>query len=48
MASNVRPVSTASTNSVDVDFDVGQTRVQCHGLLLKRPFGHKSARWQKR
>ena len=35
--------------SVELDsFDVGETRVQHYGLLMKKPFGHKSARWQKR
>ena len=35
--------------SVDLEsFDVGETRVQHYGLLMKKPFGHKSARWQKR
>lgn len=29
-------------------FDVGDTKVQHFGLLMKKPFGHKSARWQKR
>lgn len=29
-------------------FDVGDTKVQHFGLLMKRPFGHKSARWQRR
>ncbi len=29
-------------------FDIGDTKVQHFGLLMKRPFGHKSARWQKR
>ena len=30
------------------DFDVGDAKVQHYGLLMKKPFGHKSARWQKR
>lgn len=35
--------------SADVDtFDMGDTKVQHYGLLMKKPFGHKSARWQKR
>ena len=29
-------------------FDVGDTKVQHYGLLMKKPFGHKSGRWQKR
>lgn len=29
-------------------FDIGDAKVQKSGLLLKRPFGHKSAKWQKR
>ena len=29
-------------------FDIGEAKVQKYGLLLKRPFGHKSAKWQKR
>ena len=34
--------------SGDVDsFDVGG-KVQHFGLLMKKPFGHKSGRWQRR
>ena len=33
---------------LDTAFDVGDTRVQHYGMLMKKPFGHKSARWQKR
>lgn len=29
-------------------FDAGETKVQHYGLLMKKPFGHKSGRWQKR
>ena len=29
-------------------FDIGDTKVQHFGLLMKKPFGHKSTRWQKR
>ena len=29
-------------------FDAGDTKVQHYGLLMKKPFGHKSGRWQKR
>ena len=36
-----------STVNVEA-FDVGDTKVQHYGLLMKKPFGHKSARWQKR
>ena len=54
-----RPKSTSSlqsasvlaslTNSMEGEaFDVGDTKVQHYGLLMKKPFGHKSARWQKR
>lgn len=55
-----RPKSTSSlqsasllaslTNSMESAeaFDVGDTKVQHYGLLMKKPFGHKSARWQKR
>lgn len=36
-------------HSGDLDsFDVGDTKVQHYGLLMKKPFGHKSGRWQKR
>ena len=36
-------------HSQDVeDFNVGNAKVQHYGLLMKKPFGHKSARWQKR
>ncbi|XP_065184469.1 pleckstrin homology domain-containing family D member 1-like [Sycon ciliatum] len=31
----------------DDDFDI-DTRVQMSGLLLKKPFGHKANKWQKR
>lgn len=38
-----------SRRSADLDsFDVGDTKVQHYGLLMKKPFGHKSGRWQKR
>ena len=30
------------------DFNVGDAKVQHYGLLMKKPFGHKSGRWQKR
>lgn len=56
-----RPKSTSSLHSAGVlasltssmesaeAFDVGDTKVQHYGLLMKKPFGHKShARWQKR
>ena len=37
------------TNSMESEaFDVGDAKVQHYGLLMKKPFGHKSARWQKR
>jgi hypothetical protein len=37
------------TGSMDSEaFDVGDAKVQHYGLLMKKPFGHKSARWQKR
>ena len=29
-------------------FDVGDAKVQHYGLLMKKPFGHKSTRWQRR
>ena len=38
---------TGSMESAEA-FDVGDTKVQHYGLLMKKPFGHKSARWQKR
>lgn len=35
--------------SADLEsFDVGDAKVQHYGLLMKKPFGHKSGRWQKR
>lgn len=53
---NGRPLSTSSlriaalTGSMESAeaFDVGDTKVQRYGLLMKKPFGHKSGRWQKR
>ena len=38
---------TTSMESAEA-FDVGDTKVQHYGLLMKKPFGHKSGRWQKR
>ncbi len=45
-----KPMATPEySTATDTDsFDVGETKVQHYGLLLKKPFGHKSARWQKR
>lgn len=35
--------------SADIDdFEVGDAKVQHFGVLMKKPFGHKSARWQRR
>ena len=52
MALETSPLRTSPAmqrNSADVDsFDVGDTKVQHFGLLMKKPFGHKSARWQRR
>ena len=38
------------TNSMESAeaFDVGDAKVQHYGLLMKKPFGHKGGRWQKR
>lgn len=41
------PALTSSMESAEA-FDVGDTKVQHYGLLMKKPFGHKSGRWQKR
>ena len=44
---NSPPVMQRFSGELD-SFDVGDTKVQHYGLLMKKPFGHKSARWQKR
>ena len=41
------PIVQKYTGDVD-SFDVGDTKVQHFGLLMKKPFGHKSGRWQRR
>lgn len=46
--SNGSVVQRYSTNVELESFDVGDTKVQHFGLLMKKPFGHKSGRWQKR
>lgn len=47
MTDNSSPI--VQRYSADLDsFDVGDTKVQHYGLLMKKPFGHKSARWQRR
>ncbi len=47
MAADTSPV--VQRHSGDVDgFDIGDTKVQHYGLLMKKPFGHKSGRWQRR
>jgi hypothetical protein len=50
MASEVSNApSVVQRYSSDLDsFDVGDTKVQHFGLLMKKPFGHKSTRWQRR
>ena len=46
MAADTSPVM--QRFSGEVDFDAGDIKVQHFGLLMKKPFGHKSTRWQKR
>jgi len=47
MALEASPV--VQRHSADLEgFDVGDAKVQHFGLLMKKPFGHKSGRWQKR
>ena len=49
MASEESNASVVQRYSSDLDsFDIGDTKVQHFGLLMKKPFGHKSTRWQRR
>lgn len=49
MASEESNASVVQRYSTDLEsFDIGDTKVQHFGLLMKKPFGHKSTRWQKR
>ena len=47
MAADASPVMQRYSGELD-SFNVGDAKVQHFGLLMKKPFGHKSARWQKR
>ena len=47
--SSIRSLQAEIMSSMESEgFDVGDTKVQHYGLLMKKPFGHKSGRWQKR
>ena len=49
MAGEQLNASVVQRYSTDLEsFDIGDTKVQHFGLLMKKPFGHKSTRWQKR
>lgn len=47
--SSLRSLQSEILSSMETEgFDAGDTKVQHYGLLMKKPFGHKSGRWQKR